>query len=78
MCKQSPATLQDLEDTLGQYLIYLSFLKRIEPDRKLYIAIPDVVYALFVESQAIQMLLHDNNVPLIIVNPDTEEVVEWV
>jgi hypothetical protein len=73
-----PSILQDLEDALGQYLIYLTFLRRVEPDRKLYIATSDVVYSLFAESQAILMLLSDNHVPLLIVNPETQEVVEWI
>ena len=72
------SVMKDLEDAFGQYMIYLTFLKRIEPERKLYVSIPDVVYVLLSESQAIQMLLHDNSVPLIIVNPDTEEIVEWI
>jgi hypothetical protein len=73
-----PSILQDLEDALGQYLIYLTFLRRVESDRKLYIATSDVTYSLFAESQAIQMLLSDNHVPLLIVNPEAQEVVEWI
>jgi hypothetical protein len=73
-----PSILQDLEDAFGQYLIYLSFLKQTEPDRKLHVAITDVVYRLFSDSQAISMLLSDNHIPLIIVNPETREIVQWI
>ncbi len=73
-----PSILQDLEGAFGQYLIYLSFLNRLEPQRKLHIAITDVVYKLFLESPAIGMLLSDNHIPLIIVNPDIQEIVQWI
>jgi hypothetical protein len=74
----SASIIQDLEVAFGQYMVYLSFLKRVESDRKLYIAITDVTYSIFLESQAIQMLLTDNHVPLIIMNPVTKEIVQWI
>jgi len=40
--------LHDFEVALGQYMLYLGLLERIEPDRKLYLAINHLVYhALF-------------------------------
>ena len=72
------SVLQDLEEALGQYLIYRSFLRRIEPDRILYLAISDLAYNLFTESKAIQMLLNDYEVRLVIVNPDTKEIITWI
>ena len=36
--------ITELEKTLGQYNIYQSLIKRIEPERKLYLAIPEDVY----------------------------------
>ncbi|MEZ4707406.1 MAG: element excision factor XisH family protein [Caldilineaceae bacterium] len=73
-----PSVLRDLEEALGQYMVYISFLKRLNPERKLYIAVSDVAYTYFKESQAIQMLLSDNHIPLIVVNPETKEVIAWI
>ena len=35
------SVLQDLYKAFGQYLVYASGLEEIEPDRKLYLAIPE-------------------------------------
>ncbi len=37
------SVLQDLYKAFGQYLVYSSGLEEIEPDRKLYLAIPEDV-----------------------------------
>lgn len=72
------SVLDDLEEALGQYLVYLSFLRRLEPERKLYLATSDLAYSTFTESKAIQMLLQDYKVRLVIVNPETKEITKWV
>ncbi len=35
--------IKDLEDALGQFIFYTTFLSRQEPDRVLYLAIPELV-----------------------------------
>ncbi|WP_235335101.1 XisH family protein [Aphanizomenon flos-aquae] len=40
----SPSLITELEKTLGQYNIYVSLIKRINPERKLYLAIPEAAY----------------------------------
>lgn len=72
------SVLEDVEDALGQYLVYRSFLRRIEPERILYLATSDIAYDLFAESKAIQMLLQDYEVRLVIVNPELKEIVAWI
>jgi hypothetical protein len=73
-----PSILHDLESALGQYMIYLAFLRRAEPDRRRYVATSDVAYSLFAESQAIQRLLQEHHVPLVVVQPELQEVVAWI
>ncbi|MFM8006205.1 MAG: element excision factor XisH family protein, partial [Dolichospermum sp.] len=50
----SPSLISELEKTLGQYNIYVSLIKRINPERKLYLAIPEAVYQDFFLKPAIQ------------------------
>ncbi|WP_237741211.1 XisH family protein [Geminocystis herdmanii] len=44
-----------LEQALGQYLLYRSVIKRKEPDRKLYLAIPSIVYMDIFEQKIINL-----------------------
>ena len=42
--------MKDLEQAIGQYVLYRIFLRRLEPDRELYLAVPqDVVEEVFSE-----------------------------
>src|ERR1041384_7328354 len=38
-----PSKISDLEEALGQYVLYRMALKRTEPDRELYLAVPQAV-----------------------------------
>ena len=70
--------VHDLELALGQYLLYASLLRRVEPDRKLYLAISETVYEAEFEQKAVQAILSDYPVALLIVNVETEEIVKWI
>ncbi|MBE5228707.1 MAG: XisH family protein [Microcystis aeruginosa PMC 728.11] len=50
----SPSLMTELEKAIGQYNVYRSFLKRLEPQRRLYLAIPDDVYQDFFSLEPIQ------------------------
>ena len=67
-----------MELALGQYILYLSFLEMVEPDRKLYVAITDAIYDNIFGRKSIQLLVQRNKVPLIVVNLAREEVVTWI
>ena len=72
-----PSTIHEIEQALGQYILYLSFLEEVEPDRKLYIAISDTVYDNIFCRKSIQFLIQRNQIPLIVVNITKEEIVTW-
>ncbi|NCS41802.1 MAG: fatty-acid synthase [Microcystis aeruginosa BS13-10] len=55
----SPSLMIELEKAIGQYNVYRSFLKRLEPQRRLYLAIPDDVYQDFFSLEPIQEVISD-------------------
>lgn len=69
--------IQDLKIGLGQYEIYISLLEITDPKRKLYIAISEKVYDEFFILESIQVIINRLQVPLIVVNLETEEIVKW-
>lgn len=69
--------IQDLKIGLGQYEIYVSLLEIIDPKRKLYLAISEKVYDEFFTLESIQVIISRLQVPLIVVNAETEEIVKW-
>ncbi|MFQ5859573.1 MAG: element excision factor XisH family protein [Anaerolineae bacterium] len=70
--------IHDLEEALGQYEIYRSFMELLEPDRKLYLGISDRVYAGLFSLKAIQMIVQRYEIAIVVVKIETEEVVQWI
>jgi hypothetical protein len=58
--------------------MYQVFLAEIEPDRKLYLAISTKVYHDIFRLEAVQLLIKRFSIPLIVVDIETPEVVEWI
>ncbi len=74
----SPSLITELEKTLGQYNIYLSLLRRINPELKLYLAISENVYIDFFQKPAIQDILSDQQMNYLIFDQNQEVIVEWI
>ncbi len=69
--------VQDLKVMLGQYDLYRGFLELIAPERQLYLAISDVAYESLFSQKAIQLIVQRYQLPLLVVNLETEEIVRW-
>lgn len=69
----------DLQQALGQFILYEDILKQVEPDRVLYLAMPLVAYAdLFEGNQFAKVLLDNDRFKLIIFDPQNQEIVQWL
>lgn len=74
----SPSPVNDLENALGQYILYRDALKRSQPDRILYLAISDEVYLDFFQEEIAQMVVENHQIKLIIFDAKKAEVVKWI
>ena len=70
--------LQDLKEALGQYDIYRYLLEETAPDRKLYVAVSVVAYKTFFNQDVIQLIVNKHQLPLIVVDTELEEIVQWI
>ncbi len=73
-----PSSIADAQKSLGQYFIYLSVIKRLEPERKLYLAFHEEVYKDFFTEPLGEILLSDYKVPIIVFDPDREVIIRWI
>ena len=74
----SPSEVEDLKNALGAHILYHDILAHTEPDRTLYLAIRTAVFeSLFTEPIG-RILLNNQRVRLIVFDPYTEEVVQWI
>ena len=72
----SPMT--DFHNAVGQFLNYQVILKRKEPDRTLYLAIPSEAYQSFFQSEFAKVAIEDHGIPLIVYNPVQEIIDQWI
>lgn len=68
--------MAELEKAVGQYLIYKSWLVRKEPNWTVFLAITTKV-AHFFEREALQVIINDYGIRLLIVDAEQERIVAW-
>nr|WP_293096803.1 element excision factor XisH family protein [Okeania sp. SIO2F4] len=56
---RNASEIKDLEQALGQFVLYEHLLNRYEPERKLYLAIPEEVRQSVFEEEAEIVLIED-------------------
>lgn len=70
--------INDIEKALGQYLLYRSVLRRIEPDRTIYLGTHAEIYYDIFEEPLGQLLIEDFDLKLVIIDIEEEVVVKWI
>lgn len=73
---QSP--VKDLENALGQYILYLKILERLEPERILYLAIHEEIYLTFFSEDVVKFILDDRLIKVIVFDPIQEVITQWI
>lgn len=72
-----PSVLADLQQALGQYLLYRSWMRHIEPERVLYLAV-DTETAIGVFDAAFGQIVADEvQIRLIVVDMLMERIIAW-
>lgn len=70
--------VEDLEKALGQYMLYRSLLRRREPDRAVYLAIPVSVHEGIFSTALGQVTVEDHELCLIVFDPVQEVIQKWI
>ncbi|MDB9494411.1 element excision factor XisH family protein [Spirulina major CS-329] len=70
--------VKDLEEALGQFILYANFLQRLDPERCLYLAVPEEIGTSVFEEEIGEILLDNQVIRLFTFEPVTEEIVRWM
>ena len=73
---QSP--IRDLQESLGQYELYRAVLAQHEPERVLYMAVPEGVYKGVLSRRIGQFVLTTFRVRLLVFDAQNRRVVRWI
>jgi XisH protein len=74
----NPSEITDFQEALGQYNLYKVALAEQEPDRILYLAVPEWTYDELFEDSFMQKILKIYSVNLILFDPENNENLQWI
>ena len=66
--------MNDLENALGQFIFYRAILKEKEPERELFLAVPDEIFKTIFEKEFHDLLKKNDLVKVFGVNEEKEEI----
>jgi hypothetical protein len=74
----SPSKIADLQQAVGQYVIYRILLDELKADRLLYLAVPQAVYDTILSEQLGQLMVARLHMRLLVFDPDQRRVAHWI
>jgi len=73
-----PSDMKDLEEAVGQFVLYTRLLKRYYPDHILHLAVSEDTRKTVFEEEAGQTLIEDGIIRLVTFDPTQEVIVQWI
>ena len=70
--------IRALQQTLGQYALYLDLIELTQQDHELYLAISQFVYSSYFMRSATRQIVQRHQLKLLVVDTHKEEVVTWI
>jgi hypothetical protein len=74
----SPSPVRDLENALGQYILYEDIIAHEYPERILYLAVREGVYLTFFSEPIVQISLKSRRIKLLIFDEIQEIITQWI
>ena len=73
----SSSDITEFHRALGQFINYRSALRLVEPERILYLAVPETTYRSFFQLALPKSVIEENSVRLAIYDIAIQEIVLW-
>lgn len=73
-----PSFFNEMHKATGQYCNYRVFLEETEPERELYLAVAIDIHQSQFQRPSVRKLIEAQQIKLLIFDPETEEVVQWI
>ena len=74
----SPSPVRDLENALGQYILYEDIIAQEYPERILYLAIREEVFLTFFSEPIVQIPLKNRRIKLLVFDEAQEIITQWI
>lgn len=72
------SNVSEFHTALGQFMNYQFALEEFEPERKLYLAVPESIYNSFFQRRFVRSVVERTQIHLLIYNEKQEVLVQWL
>lgn len=73
----APSLIYEFHTTLGQFINYRTVLQIQEPERQLYLAVPEDTYQVFFALPFTQTVVRQQQISLLVYDVEHEVIVQW-
>ncbi|MFN0037072.1 MAG: XisH family protein [Saprospiraceae bacterium] len=73
-----PSTVNELHKAVGQFVDYATALEIFEPDRVLFLAIPEGIFLTFFQKTVIRKSIERIQGKILVYDPVNEIIVQWI
>ncbi len=70
--------MRDLEQAVGQYILYHKILTKQKSDRQLYLAVNEITYRTIFNKPIGRLFLADHTLNLLVFDEDEEKIIQWI
>ncbi|NEO54116.1 MAG: fatty-acid synthase [Okeania sp. SIO3B5] len=74
----NPSSIADLEQALGQYLLYRAVLEEVKPDFLLYLAVRKITYQAIFSEPIGELVINKYRINLLVFESQKQEVWQWI
>jgi hypothetical protein len=75
---RAKSIIKDLEQAIGQYILYKLLLQKVDPGRDIYLAISDTLYEDFFQEPIGELVIQELPLKMIIINLQKAEITKWI
>jgi hypothetical protein len=73
----STSSISDFHLAIGQFINYRLALKMADPDRKLFLAVPDIAYQTFFQKDFPRLAIKEYKLEVMIYDIENQEIISW-
>jgi hypothetical protein len=70
--------MRDLQEAIGQFVVYRTLLAQVEPDRTLYLGVPTRVYQSVLSEPLGQLVSTEIQLRVLVFDPQERKVIRWI
>lgn len=77
-CFLGLSVVRELVQALGQFVLYDTLLQSTEPERRLYLAMPEDIYKSLLDNSLGEQLRTTKGLAVVTFDPQQQEIIRWI